>query len=480
MAMLENINPKAVFEYFEEICAIPHGSGNMERIGKYCIDFAEKHSLKYVYDDAGNVVIYKAASLGYENSETVILQGHLDMVCQKNEDCNIDFSKDGLDIYFEGDFVKAKGTTLGADNGIAVAMILAILADDSLSHPPIEAVFTTDEEVGMVGASKLNMSCLKGKRMINIDSEDEDIITVSCAGGSEFAIKIPVSREESEGEKVIVTISGLQGGHSGVEIDKGRVNANVLIARMLNHLRNFADFHIADICGGDKSNAIPLYARATLVTKDASVLTDELKKYAVVIKEEISSREPDFELQTEICESGTCSVMSKETTEKLLNVILCSPNGIMEMSADIPNLVETSLNLGILKCFDDEINICFALRSSKKSALSHLEDRLCMLCRALNCICEVSGHYPPWEYNRKSPLRELYSKIIARKIGKEPKIEAIHAGLECGVFADGIDGLDCISVGANMYDIHTTAERLSISSTERIYEVIGEVLKELK
>ncbi len=480
MTKLANLNPGDVFSYFEEICAIPRGSGNMEMISKYCVDFAVRHSLRYVCDDAGNVVIYKDASCGYETSDAVILQGHLDMVCQKDVDCNIDFLSDGLDIYTDGDFVKARGTTLGADNGIAVAMIMAILADDSLRHPPIEAVFTADEEVGMIGASKLDMSCLGGKKMINIDSEDEDIITVSCAGGSEFAVTVPVSREEAEGETVIVTLSELQGGHSGVEIDKGRVNANILMARILNHVRKTTDFYIADICGGDKSNAIPVYAKAILVSREASRLSDELKKYAELIRGEISSREPGFGLETQICACDTVSVMSKETQNRLISVLLCSPNGIMEMSADIPNLVETSLNLGVLEGSEDKADICFALRSSKKTALQYLKDRLFLLCEALGCTGKSSGYYPPWEYNKNSVLRELYCKKLEAAIGKEPQIEAIHAGLECGVFADGIAGLDCISVGANMYDIHTTSERLSISSVSKVYEVIKEVLADLK
>lgn len=267
MAKLDSLKPLNVFKYFEEICNIPHGSENMDAISEYCVKFAENHSLKYIRDDANNVIIFKSATDGYENAEPVILQGHLDMVCQKTEESNIDFMKDGLDLYVDGDFVKAHGTTLGADNGIAVAMILAILESDEISHPEIQAVFTTDEEIGMVGAGKLDMSVLTAKKMINLDAEEDDAITVSCAGGSDFKAVIPVNRVKQTGTKITVTLKGLKGGHSGVEIDKGRVNADVLAGRFLNHMSNIADFDIIAINGGDKGNAIPNLCRIELCVK---------------------------------------------------------------------------------------------------------------------------------------------------------------------------------------------------------------------
>ena len=251
MEKLKGIKPEKVFRYFEEISAIPRGSGNMEGISAYCMAFAEKLGLRAIKDDANNVVIFKDGTKGYENSEPVILQGHLDMVCQKTEDCNIDFEKDGLDIYIDGDFIKAKGTTLGADNGIAVAMIMAVLESGEIEHPPIEAVFTTDEVIGLIGAGKLDMSVLTGKKMVNLDSEDPSVLTVSCAGGSDFIMKLPFKKIKKNGSRITISLKGLQGGHSGVEIDSGRVNADILMGRILNYAVGVANFDIISVNGGD-------------------------------------------------------------------------------------------------------------------------------------------------------------------------------------------------------------------------------------
>lgn len=282
---------QAVFKYFEEISAIPHGSGNMEAISQYCVAFAEKNGLKWVCDDAKNVVIYKPGTAGYEGAETVILQGHIDMVCQKTEESAIDFEKDGVEVLKDGDFIKANGTTLGADNGIAVAMIMTILASKDLPHPPLEAVFTTDEEIGMIGACKLDTKLLNGKKMINLDAEEAGILTVSCAGGSDLKIVLPFVKKTVRGVKILFEIKDLQGGHSGVEIDKGRVNANILAGRILAHARREADFDIIRIDGGTKSNAIPFCCKAELVTKDAQALTNIIKDYFAIIKKEVSERE---------------------------------------------------------------------------------------------------------------------------------------------------------------------------------------------
>ena len=334
MSKLDNVKPYEVLKYFEDICKIPHGSGNMEQISSYCIDFAKSHSLRFVCDEAKNVIIYKEASSGFENSEPIILQAHLDMVCQKNSDSSFDFEKDSLDIYVDGDFIKAKGTTLGADNGIGVAIIMAILADDNLSHPPIEAVFTTDEEIGMIGASKLDFSLFKSKKMINLDSEDENILTVSCAGGSDFTLSLPIEKTKVTGEKVILTIDGLKGGHSGVEIDKGRVNANLLCARLLNHLRQKFEFNILKINGGTKANAIPYTSTVELVTKDATSFICEAKNYFENVKEEISSREADCALNVNNNGVIEAEAMSSTTTNSVIDILLNAPNGIIDMSAE--------------------------------------------------------------------------------------------------------------------------------------------------
>jgi len=476
--MLENLNPQKVFKYFEEICNIPHGSGDMEKIADYCVNFAKSHSLKFVRDNADNVIIYKNATKGYENSEPVILQGHLDMVCQKTEDKNIDFTNDGLDIFVDGDFVKARGTTLGADNGIAVAMVLAILDSNECSHPPIEAVFTTDEEIGMVGAMKLDMSLLSAKKMINIDSEEEYAVTVSCAGGSDFQVTLPVNRVKKYGTEITVTLKGLKGGHSGIEIDKGRVNANILAGRFLNHLNNSTDFDIISIDGGNKGNAITNLCKIRFCVNNIDSFINCAKNYIDVIKNEISEREKEFEATISVGTKAEFDVFKNEIKDNLIYSLLCVPNGVVEMSASIKGLVETSLNLGILTTDTDKVTMLFTLRSNKKSAHIALEDKLKGFFSKIPCTIEVSGHYPPWEFKDNSELQNLYKKVFTEKMGYEPKIEAIHAGLECGIFYSAIDGLDCISIGPNLFDVHTVNEKMSISSTEKIFNVLISLLAE--
>lgn len=476
MRKLESIKPYEVFKYFEDICQIPHGSGNMDKISQYCIEFAKSHSLKYVCDEAKNVIIYKEASPGFENSKPIILQAHLDMVCQKDSDSTFDFEKDSLDIFVDGDFIKAKSTTLGADNGIGVAIIMAILADNEFSHPPIEAVFTTDEEIGMIGASKLDFSLLKAKRMINLDSEEENILTVSCAGGSDFTLSLSAEKEKVSGEKVILSIDGLKGGHSGVEIDKGRVNANVLCARVLNHLRQKFEFNILEINGGTKSNAIPFTVTAELVTQDAKNLICEAKAYFEKVKKEIFAREPDCFLNLLHSGSGEFEALQTTTTDSIIDILLNAPNGIIDMSAEIDGLVETSLNLGILKTNNDQIFFHFALRSNKASALDFLEERLISFAGLCGCHYDTFGRYKPWEFKNDSPLQKLYVHCFNDVFGKEPKIEAIHAGLECAVFSAKISGLDCISIGPDTFDVHSPKEKVSISSVERIFSLLKAIL----
>lgn len=480
MGKLSHLVPQDVFGYFEELTQIPRGSGDMEKISSYCLKFAEKHGLYAYRDDANNVIVTKPASKGYENSKPVILQGHLDMVCQKTENSDIDFTKDGLDIFTDGEYIHANGTTLGADNGIAVAMIMAILADKNLSHPPIEAVFTTDEETGMIGASALDMSRLNGKRMINIDSEDSAVVTVSCAGGSDFRAQIPTQRKKRTGKSVTLTLKGLKGGHSGVEINSGRMNANILMGRVLQHLSNVCRFDIISIDGGDKGNAIPVMSRVVLVSDDTEMLLRETEAYTKLLKNEIKSLEPEFFCETEVSSEQELDVMESNCAKNLIRTLTLAPNGVMEMSAEIENLVETSLNMGILKTENDAVSILFALRSNKQSGLKFLEERLSMFFDSMDCRTETGGHYPPWEYKKDSVVRQVYIEKYKEKKGEEPRVEAIHAGLECGVFASAISGLDCISVGPDMYGIHTVEEKLDIKSTAEIYGIICSTLENLK
>ena len=480
MKITEKQEYKRVFEIFEEICAIPHGSENMSAISKYCIDFAQKNKLEYITDDALNVIICKKATKGYEKAKPVILQGHLDMVCQKTADSDIDFTKDGLKLAVDGDFLTAIGTTLGADNGIAVAMIMAILERDDLCHPAIEAVFTTDEEIGMIGATALDTSVLKGDKLINLDSEEENVVTVSCAGGIEVKALMPVTRNVATGEKVKITLNGLLGGHSGVEIDKNRTNADVLLGRLLLSLDLCCDFDIISVSGGDKSNAIPNVAVAEIVCEDAKTTVSHITKILTEIRAEIESSEPNFDFSAEITENGEFEVFDKVSKDNLIFALSSTPCGIITMSAEIGGLVETSLNLGILSCDKSNVTFKYALRSNKSTALSFLAEKMKKFYAQVNAVCETSGYYPPWEYKKESALRVIYSDVYYGRTGSLPKIEAIHAGLECGVFADKIKGLDCIAVGPSLFDVHTVNEKLSISSTEKLFDIIIDVLKRCK
>lgn len=475
MSVLSGLTPCEVFKYFEEISAVPRGSGYREKIADYCENFAKRKGLSVYRDSANNVVIFKEASKGYENAEPIIIQGHLDMVWQKDEDCPKDLEKEGLDLYIDDDFISAKGTTLGADNGIAVAMAMAILADNTLSHPPIEAVFTSDEEIGMLGAKELDTKILSAKRMINVDSEEPGVITVSCAGGSDFTMVIPYNAKTVTGEKVVISLKGLKGGHSGIEIDSGRVNANILAGRILGHLAKKYDFDIALINGGTRANAIANLCRIEVVTENAKALVADAEEYIDSIKTEIFAKEENFSAEFEVLENTEYDVLGEK--DKLIYALLLSPNGVQEMSSEIENLVETSLNLGILETRQDEISMTFALRSSKKTALFALCEKLELLAKCLGLFAKTSGFYPPWEFKRNSEMQELCSNVYEEMFGEKPKIEAIHAGLECAVFAGAIDGLDCISIGPRVLDAHTTKERLSISSTKEVYDLLINILK---
>ncbi|MGN0451690.1 MAG: aminoacyl-histidine dipeptidase [Acutalibacteraceae bacterium] len=468
---------ESVFRYFEKICAIPHGSGNMEPISDYCIRFAKENDLQAICDKAKNVVIYKPGTKGYENADPIILQGHLDMVCQKKEDVTINFKTDGIETYRDGDFIKARGTTLGADNGIAVSMIMAVLASRDLSHPPIEAVFTTDEEIGMIGAKELDCSLLKGKKMINLDSEEAGILTVSCAGGSDFKLFLPIDKTVVHGTKISLEITDLKGGHSGVDIDKYRINADVLAGRILNFAKKTADYHIIKLNGGSKGNAIPFSCKAELVAENAESFINIMEKYISVVKNEISDREENCSIRLTSEETGDFEVFETAARDKLLYLLLSTPNGVIDMSAQINGLVETSLNLGILTTQKNGIVLQYALRSNKASALDFLEDRLTAFASYNGCDSEISCRYEPWEFTKNSPMQELYVDAFCERFGHKPKIAAIHAGLECAVFAQKIEGLDCISIGPDMFDVHTVNEKLSISSATEIFELLCEMLE---
>lgn len=468
--MLEMLNPQKVFAIFEELCAIPHGSGNMKAIADYCVDFAKRVGLSCSRDSLHNVIIKKPASAGYEDHPTVILQGHLDMVCEKDADCDIDFLTDSLSLSTDGEWVWAEGTTLGGDDGIAVAMTLAILSDDTLPHPPIEALFTVDEETGMYGAEGLDPSALQGRILINIDSEEEGVLTAGCAGGARAEISLPLDREPLDKPCVTVAVEGLRGGHSGAEIDKGRLNADKVLCGLLNRL---SGLRIVDLHGGLKDNAIPAAAECTLYCEGD--LDREISQYI-----ESVSVDTDPDLAITLCDAGIFkTALSAESSKKAAELIDALPNGIIAMSEDIKGLPETSLNLGILYIKDDVVSASFAVRSSKNAEKLALLDRLCEIAKQFGADFSTHGHYPAWEFSKESRLRDTMAEVFEKTYGHAPIISVIHAGLECGLLSDKLPGLDAVSFGPDMQDIHTPRERLSVASTERTFRYLCEILKNL-
>ncbi len=474
MRVLEHLRPQAALRYFEEICAIPHGSGDTAAIADYCVAFAQKHGLQHIRDAQNNVVICKPATAGYEDHPTVILQGHLDMVCEKDADCDIDFTKDGLRLRQDGTYIFAEGTTLGGDDGIAIAYALAVLAADDLQHPPLEAVFTTDEETGMFGADALDMSILKGRILLNIDSEAEGILTAGCAGGARSTLRLPLHRETASGTAYRIAVDGLLGGHSGVEIDKGRANANKLLVDLLVQLPSL---RLVRINGGSKDNAIPRTCEA-IILSDASDLRNAFDKAVSALLPTLPAGETDV---TFTCEpvSSDCTALTAADSTALLGLVKDLPNGIQAMSRDIEGLVQTSLNLGILETSENCARITFSVRSSVGAEKVALTQQLSSLADKYGAAYSQAGDYPAWEYQPQSRLREVMISTFEELYGRKPLVDVIHAGLECGIFSDRLEGLDAISFGPQMYDIHTSRERLEIASVERTWNYLVAVLKRL-
>lgn len=482
METLKGVEPKKVFHYFEEICRIPHGSGNTKRISDYCVSFAKDRGIRYIQDDSNNVILFKDGSSGYECSAPVIIQGHLDMVCEKDAGCPVNFEKDGLRLRTDGVMIWADGTTLGGDDGIAVAFALAILDSDDLEHPPLEIVLTTDEEVGMLGASALDCTFLKGRTMLNLDSEEEGVLLVSCAGGISAACHLPAEREDAEGVWANLKIKGLTGGHSGVEIDRGRANANRLLGRMLNEMGKNLRYSLVSVFGGLKDNAIPREAFAELVIReeDLSAVKTFVETYRGIFGKEFRSTDPELSVEISIGEKDTFRVMTDRTGKGVVAALTRAPAGVQKMSADIPGLVQTSLNMGTLKTLEEEVEMIFSVRSSVGTEKNEVVSRLEKLTEALGGTIECSGDYPAWEYKKDSRLRELMVEVFKQQYGREPEVQAIHAGLECGLFAGKLPGLDCISFGPDIFDIHTTSERLDIDSVRRTWRYVLEILRRLK
>lgn len=476
--LLKEYDYKNVLYYFEQLTKIPHGSGNVKEISDYLAAFAKEQGAECIQDEAYNIIIRKPASSGYEAAPTVMLQGHMDMVCEKNSDSVHDFTKDALKLYVDGEYLRAEGTTLGGDDGIAVAYIMAVLADKELAHPALELVLTTEEETGMDGAKALDTSALKASYMINIDSEDEGVVLLSCAGGMRQTCTLPLKRRKESGIAYHVALTGLFGGHSGAEIHKNRINAVYAMTRFLFELREHVTYALMDFHGGLKDNAIPREAFTVLIVKreDEETFLAAAKALKEVYAAELASIEPDAAMAFTKGEEGSYQVLDAVSAEKLLFFLMQAPNGVQRMSGDIDGLVESSLNLGIFELKEDVAEANFSLRSSSKTYKYFMRDKVEYLISFLGGESETHSEYPAWEYRRDSKLRELFCKVFAEEYGKLPKLEAIHAGLECGLISEKMPGLDMISIGPDMKDIHTPMEALNLPSAIRLYQFLERLL----
>ena len=478
MRKLSGLQPEAVFRYFEEICAIPHGSYNTKAISDYLVDFAKTHNLRYIQDELNNVILFGEATPSYEDHEPVIIQGHMDMVCEKDADCPIDMATQGLDVQHDGSYVFAKGTTLGGDDGIAVAYALALLADPTIPRPALEVVITVDEETGMEGATGIDLSMLRGRKLINIDSEEEGIFTVSCAGGVKTTIHMPVERRAVYGPCVRLTVEGLRGGHSGMEIHKKLANANKVMGEFLSRVQQLMPLCITKLQGGAKDNAIPRSCQVTLVA--LGMYIERINDVAEQLQKEIREQfdEPDVVIRGDDVDALGGNALTTECTSKLIALLNSVPNGVQSWSEDIPGLVQTSLNLGVAE-LGDELKLTFVLRSSLKQEKEDLVKRLEDVAAFHGATCTHKGDYPAWEYKKDSVLRDTMVRVYEQMYGVPAKVVAIHAGLECGLLSEKLPGLDCVSIGPEMHDIHTSRERLGIASVERLWKYIQEVLKNL-
>ena len=475
---LAGLEPANVFGYFEKICSIPHGSHNTTAIADYLVEFAKEHEIRYIRDEHNNVIFFQEGTCGMEDHAPVIIQGHSDMVCEQDADCPIDMATEGLDVTHDGKYVFAKGTTLGGDDGIALAYALAILADKSIPHPPLEVIITVDEEVGMLGADAIDLSMLKGRTLINIDSEEEGIFTVSCAGGCRVTLTLDVERRAVYGPCIRLNVDGLQGGHSGVEIHKNRANANKVMGEFMSRIQKLMPLCLTSFSGGSKDNAITRSCQATMVAMGINL--ERINDIAAELQAEIREKydEPEATVQAFDVDALGGNGLTAESTAKVIAMLCSIPNGVQSMSQDIPGLVQTSLNLGVAK-LGDRFTLTTATRSSVNAEKVELLEQLKKLADMYGASYATQGDYPAWEYKKDSNLRDTMVKIYTEMFGKEPEVVAIHAGLECGLLSEKLPGLDCVSIGPEMHDIHTSRETLGIASTERTWKFLLEVLKNL-
>ncbi len=497
MRTRNNLEPKEVFYFFEEICKIPHGSGNTKELSDRLKNFAKERELEHYQDEVGNIIIIKEASEGYEDHEPVMLQGHMDMVAVKEPDSCIDLAKEGLNLVVDGDRLMADGTSLGGDDGIAVAFGLALLDSDKYKHPRIELVITVDEEVGMDGARVLDVTPLKAKRLINLDSEEEGILLSGCAGGARVNFHLACEKKQRKGFLCQVSIGGLSGGHSGAEIHKGRGNAICLLGRALARLSERLQICLGGLEGGVADNAIPIFAKADILITGyengsskqkvmqgefseqecLALLRHTCEKLGMELKGELADKDNEVKIDATFKGIAETEVVDETCTKKVVDLLNSIPYGVQAMSSAMPGLVETSLNPGLLSMEDGKASIGISVRSSLESAKKALVGKLKSMAALAGAEVEVTGDYPGWAFKKESPLREKMVELFQEMYHEEPKVEAIHAGVECGLIAHKIPGLDCVSIGPDMKNIHTTAEELSISSTERVWHYLISLLE---
>ena len=480
MRVLENLVPDKVFYYFEEISSIPRGSGDLEAVSDYCVNFAKERNLAVRKDELNNVVIKKPATEGREYDTTVIIQGHLDMVCEKTNESNHDFENDGIELLVDGDWISANGTTLGADNGIAIAYALAILDDNTISHPALEVIFTADEEIGMFGAKALDMSDLTGKYMLNLDCEEDGICYAGCAGGARLEAQFDIERTSSKGTLYTITVKGLKGGHSGAEIDKERANASMIMGRVLHKIDDTMNFGIVSVNGGSKDNVITRENIAQIVAEDEDTLKKIIDDFNTEIKNEYAVADQNIIVTIEKGEYGEYNVVCKDNQDDVITFMYTVPYGPQNYCTDVKGVVETSLNMGVVNTTEDKIVIVMSVRSMIRSRKELLLDRVKCLALKLNAKVEIGADYPEWEFKRNSALQDIMKKTYFDMYKEEIKMNVIHAGLECGYFLEKNPELDVLSFGPQMFDIHTPEERLSISSTKKVYDLVLELLKNIK
>lgn len=484
MSSMKHLEPERVFYYFDQMTKIPRCSHKEEQIADYLENFAKEHELKYIRDKVNNIIITKKATKGYEDSPTLILQGHMDMVCEKKENCHIDFDQDPIPYVIEGDYILSHDTTLGADNGIAVAMALAILESDQYDHPELEVLITVNEEDGMTGAKELDGSLLKGKILLNLDSEREGVACISCAGGERDYISFTRETAPIEGEREFyeLSVTGLKGGHSGQDISKGLGNSNKLLARALYRLMDQFKIELIDIEGGAKPNAIPRYSKAkiTILPKDRKNIQDTIVELNGEFVGELGKVDPNVRLNFEKAKEEWKEALKEEIAKNIVYLLNILPNGVQSMSHDIEGLVESSVNVGVIESHKDQIRILTNSRSSSASLKEEIGDRHRICAELVGGEFVVQSAYPAWEYKDESPIREVAMESYRGLTGKELELEAIHAGLECGIFVETIGDIDMLSIGPNISGPHAPGENLQISSTKRVFDFVIEILKNLK